>query len=298
MKPAVDERLHATARPCRWRGTPAPRSRAPPVRSRARVTQGVVTPNIVAATSGRPSASCGSAQATMPAIAAAALARIRARDRVDAGDVRDRRHHRHVRPADVVARLARGHRRDHQLRHPDRQRAHRRRGDRRVRPTRRPRAPHGCRPSPYRRRVSAAAAPAIAAIAAPRSPAAPSAATSTRRLGADLLARDVGRPRRRLERPDVASSASTPAWRRRSRRKPSSSPLVSSVPTSRTVRAPSSVGDRLTPALLRGPQHRVADLGGPVAVLEGRAVRRRRLRRRGWRRGGGAARGRRCAPSR
>ena len=45
--------------------------------SRARVTQGVVTPNIVAATSGRPSSSCGAGARTMPAIAAAALARIR-----------------------------------------------------------------------------------------------------------------------------------------------------------------------------------------------------------------------------
>ena len=41
------------------------------------MTLGVVTPNIVAATSGRPPSSAGASASTMPAIAAAALARMR-----------------------------------------------------------------------------------------------------------------------------------------------------------------------------------------------------------------------------
>ena len=79
----------------------------PPARSRAWSTHGVVTPNIVAPTSGSvPSCSTGGAP-TIPAIAAAALARICARDRVQPGDVGDRGHQRHVGAADVVARVAR-----------------------------------------------------------------------------------------------------------------------------------------------------------------------------------------------
>jgi hypothetical protein len=42
------------------------------------VTAGVVTPNIVAATNGRPSWTAGAGACTIPAIAAAALERIRA----------------------------------------------------------------------------------------------------------------------------------------------------------------------------------------------------------------------------
>ena len=93
---------------------------------------GVVTPNMVAPTSGRPPSTSGGSVLTMPAIAAAALARILRRDRVDAGDVGDRRHQRDVDAADVVARVARGHRRDHDLRHAHRQGLHRVRRDRSV----------------------------------------------------------------------------------------------------------------------------------------------------------------------
>src|SRR5918992_2669278 len=74
--------------------------------------------------------------------------------------------------------------------------------------------------------------------------------------------------------PTSASTTSTPAPRRRERMNSSSSPFVSSVPSSRTVRPPSVVLDALTPTPLRGPEHRVAHLGGAVAVLERRAVRR------------------------
>ena len=51
-------------------------------------------------------------------------------DGVDPRDVDDGVHHRHVDGADVGARVAGGHRRDHQLRDADRQRAHRLRRDR------------------------------------------------------------------------------------------------------------------------------------------------------------------------
>src|SRR5687768_15306489 len=82
-----------------------------------------------------------------------------------------------------------------------------------------------------------------------------------------------GRVRGGSSVPTSASSVSTPANRSRSRRNSNSSPLVSSVPRSRTVGASSAVGDSFTPSLLRGSQHRVADLGGAVAVLERGAVR-------------------------
>jgi hypothetical protein len=54
------------------------------------------------------------------------------RDAVDAGDVNDRVHHRHVRRADVGARIARRDRGDHQLRHTDWKRPHRARGNTRA----------------------------------------------------------------------------------------------------------------------------------------------------------------------
>ena len=67
------------------------------------------------------------------------------------------------------------------------------------------------RPSSYRRRASAAAAPAMAPIAAPRSPAAPSAATSTP-VAAPTSSRVMsGSTRGGSSVPTSASSTSTPA---------------------------------------------------------------------------------------
>src|SRR5918999_2700217 len=129
------------------------------------------------------------------------------------------------------------------------------------------------RPSSWRRRASAAGAPAMAPMAAPRSPAAPSAATSTS-VAAPTSSRVMsGCTPGGSSVPTSASSTSDPCPRSRSRRKSSSSPFVSSVPSSRTVRPPSAVLDALTPSPLRGPEHRVADLGGAVAVLERGTVR-------------------------
>ena len=71
----------STGRRCRSRGRRAPRSRAPRAARRASVTHGVVTPNIVAATSGFAS-SGGTVAWTIPAIAPAALAMIRAEIRL------------------------------------------------------------------------------------------------------------------------------------------------------------------------------------------------------------------------
>src|SRR5918999_3303332 len=129
------------------------------------------------------------------------------------------------------------------------------------------------RPSSYRRRASAAAAPAIAPIAAPRSPASASAAGSTP-VSAPTSSREMsGSTLAGSSVPTSASTTSTPAPRRRERMNSSSSPFVSSVPSSRTVRRPSAVLDALTPTPLRRPEHCVAHLGGAVAVLERRAVR-------------------------
>ena len=73
--------------------------------------------------------------------------------------------------------------------------------------------------------------------------------------------------------PASATSTSTPAARSRSRRNANSSPFVSSVPISRTVGHQRYSTVSRAPGL-GGAQHRVADLGGAVAVLERRAVRR------------------------
>ena len=60
----------------------------------------------------------------MPTIASAALREHRAGDAVQPGDVGDRGHHHDVGDADVGRDVAGGERRDHQLRHAERQRAH------------------------------------------------------------------------------------------------------------------------------------------------------------------------------
>ena len=65
-------------------------------------------------------------------MAAAALASTLPGDRVDPGHVGYRGHHRHVAGAHVLARVACGHRRHHQLGHAHRQRLHGLCGDRRV----------------------------------------------------------------------------------------------------------------------------------------------------------------------
>ena len=66
----------------------------------------------------------------MPAMAPAALAMMRDETAVDAGNVDDRGHHRHVGDADIGADVAGGERRQHQFRDADRQRPHRRGADR------------------------------------------------------------------------------------------------------------------------------------------------------------------------
>jgi hypothetical protein len=153
----------------------------------------VVTPNIVAATSGRAHHSGHRAR------------RVRQdarRDRVDAGHVGDRRHHRHVDPADVVARVSGGHRRDHQLGHADRQRLHRGRRDRRV--ARAAGAQHAVdatlvvEPARQRRRGVRHAGNRRAAVTGRAQGLHVHAG-----FGADLLAREVRLDRGRLERADV-----------------------------------------------------------------------------------------------
>ena len=137
--------------------------------------------------------------------------------------------------ADVRARVARRHSRDHQLRHADRQRAHRLVTS--DEPPEPPSAPiASSRPSACRRGTTSAAPRAIAATAAPRSPAAASAATSAPPGGCDLLAR---RRRARASGSPITPAStritSTPCSRTRSRRYAYSTPFVSSVPTRTTV---------------------------------------------------------------
>ena len=181
---------------------------------------------------------------------------IRAEIAVDAGDVDDRVHHRHVDGADVRARVARGERRDHQLRDADRQRAHRLRRRSTSRPSRRARGRRRAAP----RRGAARRPPprprAIASTAAPRSPARGELGDVGAGGARDLLARDVGleltarRARRRRR-----AATSTPCSRRRSRRNAYSSPFVSSVPTRTTVAitsAPRAARRRGSAAAARG----------------------------------------------
>ena len=79
-------------------------------------------------------------------------------DLVDAGDVDDGVHHRHVDRADVGPGVARGDGRDHQLRHADRQRAHRLRRRPPSRPSRRARGSPSSRPSAWSREHDSARA--------------------------------------------------------------------------------------------------------------------------------------------
>ncbi len=197
--------------------------------------QGVVTPNWLAAISGRSSPSSTSGASTMPAIAAAALAMMRALRRVDAGDVDDGGGEHHVALADDRPRVGGGDRRDDELRHADRQAAHGLRGDRGAAGAaerqhavaaplvEEPADDHRRRPRPSRSRP-ARDRPRRAARRR-RAPAA--AATSSRVTSGSVC----GGPRM----PASTSTVSTPAARRRSRRNPNSTPFVSSVPTSTTV---------------------------------------------------------------
>ena len=188
------------------------------------------------------------------------------------GDVGDRRHQRDVGAADVVARVAGGHRRDHQLRHADRQRPHRRASRSPCCPSRPRRARRRCGP----RRTAAARAPRPPSAIAPTAVAAVGQRAEVgARLGGDLLARDVGlaaarraaacrrRPRARRRRPARAARAGTRTPRPSCRACRSAGRSAISG-TSTASRAPCS----------RRAQHRVADLGRAVAVLERRPVRR------------------------
>ena len=74
------------------------------------MTDGVVTPNIVAPTSGFASSAAGGVALTIPAIIAGGVRHDLRRDPVDASDVDDRVHHRDVDGADVGPRVSRGER--------------------------------------------------------------------------------------------------------------------------------------------------------------------------------------------
>ena len=139
----------------RWRGRPGTRSSA---RNAAVIccTAGVVTPNMVRPTAGRLvaasafAARVSSRALTIPTSALAPLPSTCARDRVQSLHVGDRIHHGDVGMTDIARDIAGGDRRDDQLGHPDRQRAHRRA------PPARPRQSH--QPRSCRRRPTAVAA--------------------------------------------------------------------------------------------------------------------------------------------
>ena len=94
-----------------------------------RVTQGVVTPNIVKPIEGLPS-SLRDTRSGHAGDSERRVAKDDAADAVEPGEIGDRRRHRNVGDIDIGADVAGGERRDHQFRQPDRQGAHAPRYDR------------------------------------------------------------------------------------------------------------------------------------------------------------------------
>src|SRR5438128_5079040 len=237
------------------------RSRVP----RARVTEGVVTPNIVAATSGRLSPAASPARAfAIPAAAPAALLRIRAEIRlIPAMSTTEyiivtstAPTYGRVSPEATVETISFG--------TPT--------GSCRIawvtiEEPPEPPSPSTAsrRPSPYSCFTTSAAPAPIAVTAPPRSPAAASCATAAPPARATSSRETSGSTCGSLT-PASTSTTSTPCSRTRSRRNAYSLPFVSSVPTRTTVGTSGFRGERLdaqvAPLRLRvGGQHRGRGLG-------------------------------------
>ena len=242
---AVDQRLPSPGRRCRWRGRPARRSRRASSCWRAAVTHGVVTPNIVAASSGRGGRRRGRVVRDRRLVdhagdGAGGVGEDPARQRVEAGDIDHRRHQRDVVDVDVLRGVAGGQRRDHQLGHADRQRAHRRGDHRRAAAAAEAEDGVEAAVAVQRRDQRAGAAqhgvdgrPAIAGGAQRGEVGAAGAG--------DLRRRDVRRRRpARRGRRGPSRATSTPRCAQAIADVGVSAPLVSSVPTRRTV----GIGDQ------------------------------------------------------
>ena len=125
------------------------------------------------------------------------------REAIDAGNVDDRGHHRHVGDADIGADVARGERRQHELGDADRAAPASRRCRSRCRRRRPSTTMPSMRPSRWSRATTSAAPRAIAAIASPRSFPARSAARSAPPARATSSAAMSGANSRRAEDADV-----------------------------------------------------------------------------------------------
>ena len=198
------------------------------------MTQGVVTPNIEAAISGRLSPSSSGAACTIPAMAAAALARMRAETELmpatstteAASSMSLAPTIGRVSPAAIVETISLG--------TPT--------GSARmasaaidVLPEPPAASTPSQRPSAYRRSTTAVAPRAIVSTACPRSPAARRASTSAPAAAATSSRLTSGATSGGPMIPASTRIVPTPAACRRSRRNAYSRPFVSSVPTSTTV---------------------------------------------------------------